>query len=129
MAPVLRTRATSSANLVNCRMATKPPEAENNSPRFDEHVHSIVKVNDRDVSVLSPSDLEPGDVVLVQHLGKHNKPGRRLWKAARQSVGIGPPPSIFPTNGSESLNKVTKQYVHYKARFQYQSEELGCCKA
>ena len=58
----------------------------NNSPRFDERifwqdVQSIVSVNDRDVSALSRVDLKPGDAVVVQHVGKHNKPGRRLWKA------------------------------------------------
>ena len=77
---------------MKCSMATKPPGTVlikwvgNNSPRFDDRIfwqdiHYIVSVNDRDVSVLSPSHLEPGDIVLVQHLGKHNKPGRRLWKA------------------------------------------------
>ena len=58
----------------------------NNSPRFDERiiwqdVQSIVTVNNRDVSVLSRADLKPGDTVIVQHVGKHKKPGRRLWKA------------------------------------------------
>ena len=73
-------------------MATKPTGAVlikwvgNNSPRFDERifwqdVQSIVSVNDRDVSALSRVDLKPGDAVVVQHVGKHNKPGRRLWKA------------------------------------------------
>ena len=79
---------------VKCRMATKPAGAVlikwvgNNSPRFDKHIfwqdiQSIVSVNDRDVSggLLSPADLKPGDTVFVQHIGKHNKPGHRRWKA------------------------------------------------
>jgi len=77
---------------VKYRMATKPTGAVlikwvgNNSPRFDERIfwqdiQSIVSVNDQDVPVLSPADLKPGDTVLVQHIGKHNKPGRRRWKA------------------------------------------------
>ena len=58
----------------------------NNSPRFDERifwqdVQSIVSVNDQDVFVLLRVDLKPGDAVIVKHVGKHNKPGRRLWKA------------------------------------------------
>ena len=58
----------------------------NNSPSFDERifwqdVQSIVTVNDQDVSVLSRAYLKPGDVVIVQHVRKHKKIGRRLWKA------------------------------------------------
>ena len=58
----------------------------NNSPRLDERifwqdVQSIVTVNDRDVSILLRADLKPGDTVVVQHVGKHKKPGRHLWKA------------------------------------------------
>ena len=86
----------------------------NNSPTFDQciiwpDVQSIVSVNDWDVSVLSPANLKPGDTIIVQHVRKHNKPGRYLWKAVvmdkdevteAQAVAQLPPMSF--SQGSEA---------------------------
>ena len=77
---------------VKCSMSSKPTEAVlikwvgNNTPRFDERifcqdVQSIVRVHCRAISVLSLAGLKPGDAVIVQHVGKHNKPGWHLCKA------------------------------------------------
>ncbi len=38
-----------------------------------------------------------------------------MLKGVREAAGLGSPPAIFTTNASESLNKVIKQHVHYKA--------------
>ena len=78
--------------VVKCRIATNPAGVVsikwvgNNSPRFDDRIfwqdiQPIVSLNDQDVSVLSPANMKPGDTVLVQHIGKQNKPGRPRWKA------------------------------------------------
>jgi len=50
------------------------------SVSFWQDIQSIASVNDRDVSVLSPADLKPGETIVVQDNRKYNKPGQRWCK-------------------------------------------------
>ena len=79
---ILRLPATPYRDPSMTTITGESPETVRSDERiFWQDIQSIVSVNDRDVSVLSPADLKPGDTVLVQHIGKHNKPGRPRWKA------------------------------------------------